>query len=287
MKLGLKAKTLDALDSVYLRVMARPDLPPYTLRCHVGPAIEYEQLPAEYIAYFKLLCEVRMSDAILDVGCGTGRFASQLLGRPNFFQGTYRGFDIDSRAVEWARAHVTSREANLRFDRVDLFNEHYNPAGTTRAEDFVFPYDDASFDFAFAMSVFTHLPTETTANYLRQIGRVLRPGARAIVSFVLLDENATHLVAPALERLYDGVLVANGLGPTGERGRVHALDGYATLTPDRPAIVTFYDERRVRKMIQAAGLDVEAIHYGSWSRVDGGPAFQDLIVLRRPSDRPA
>ena len=280
--IGLKAKSRDALDAVYLRAMARSDLPPYTLRCHVGPAIEYEQLPAEYIAYFKLLCGVGMSDTILDVGCGTGRFASQLLGRPNFFRGSYRGFDIDSRAIEWARTHVTNREADVRFERVDLFNEHYNPAGTTPPDDFVFPYDDAFFDFAFAMSVFTHLPPATSANYLCQIARVLKPGARAIVSFVLLDEDVTRLSAPAVERLYDGVLVANGLASGGDRGRVYRLEGYATLTPERSAIVTFYDERRVREMIRSAGLETEAVHYGSWSRVDGGPAFQDLVVLRRP-----
>ena len=123
MMFALKTRALDTLDSVYLKVMARPDLPPYTLRCHVGPAIEYEQLPAEYIAYFKLLAGLRMTDAILDVGCGTGRFASQLLGRPNFFRGTYRGFDIDTRAIAWARGHIESTEADLHFDRVDLFND--------------------------------------------------------------------------------------------------------------------------------------------------------------------
>jgi len=283
MMFALKTRALDTLDSVYLKVMARPDLPPYTLRCHVGPAIEYEQLPAEYIAYFKLLAGLRMTDAILDVGCGTGRFASQLLGRPNFFRGTYRGFDIDTRAIAWARAHIESTEADLHFDRVDLFNEHYNPQGTTRAEDFVFPYADESFDFAFAMSVFTHLPPATSANYLQQIARVLKRGSRAVVSFVLLDTDVSQLSEPALTRLYDGVLVANGLAAGEPRGRVYACDGYATLTPATPAIVTFYDEQRVREMVKDTALEIEAIHYGSWSRADGGPAFQDLVVLRRPT----
>ncbi len=283
MRPGIKARALDALDSLYLRAMSRRDLPPYTLRCHVGPAIEYEQLPAEYIAIFKLLCGLEMDEAILDIGCGTGRFASQLLGRPNFFRGTYRGFDIDARALAWARAHVTSPNADLRFDLVDLFNEHYNPTATTRAEDFRFPYDDASFDFSFAMSVFTHLPRATTDNYIHELGRVLRAGGRAVVSFVLLDAGVTQLTEPALSRLHDGVLVANGLAAGAQRGKVFDLGGYATMTPDTPAIVTFYDESDVRAMVKSAGMEVDDIRYGSWSRVDGGPAFQDLVVVSKPA----
>jgi SAM-dependent methyltransferase len=277
--LGLKPIVRDRLDAVYLRVMDRPDLPRYTLRCHVGPAEEYEALPAEYVTYFKLLCGLRMDERVLDIGCGTGRFALQLLGRPHFFHGRYHGFDVDARAIEWARANVPS--SRTEFVCVDLRNEHYNPNGADVADTFRFPYEDGSIDFAFAVSVFTHLPSAVTAHYLKELRRVLAPQGRALASFVLLDDACDALTEPALTRLYDGVLLANGLASDASAGRVFHMDGYATATPGNPMIVTFYDELRVRELAQTAGLEVRAVHHGSWSRIDGGPAFQDLIVLGR------
>jgi SAM-dependent methyltransferase len=284
MRYAFKAKARDALDAVYLRAMERDDLPPWTLRCHVGPAREYEQTPAEYIAYFKLLTGVQMHEAILDIACGTGRFAAQLIRRPHFFHGTYRGFDIDRRSVEWARANLRSGQADLRFDHVDLFNEHYNPHATALADEFRFPYDDCSFDFAFAMSLFTHLSPRVTANYLRQLRRVLRPGGRALLSFVLLDPGVEFLGEPAFTRLYNGVLVDNGLSSAHPAGKVFDLGGYATLTPETPAIVTFYGEADLRNLAKEAELEVDAVYPGTWRDADAGPAFQDLVVVHRSAD---
>jgi SAM-dependent methyltransferase len=131
--LGTRARLRDALDAVYLPIMRRDDLPPYSLRCHVGPVEEYERTPAEHIAYFKLLCGLQMDERVLDIGCGTGRFAIQLLERPNFFTGRYEGFDIDKRAVNWARRNISSRHPNARFTHVDLYNAHYHPVGSLRS----------------------------------------------------------------------------------------------------------------------------------------------------------
>ena len=47
MHLDLVRRGKDALDEVHRRWLNRTDLPPYTLRSHVGPAEEYEQIPAE------------------------------------------------------------------------------------------------------------------------------------------------------------------------------------------------------------------------------------------------
>jgi hypothetical protein len=34
-------------------------------------------------------------------------------------------------------------------------------------------------------------------------------------------------------------------------------------------------------MAEACGLSVRSVHHGSRSREDGGPAFQDLLLLTR------
>ncbi len=283
MPVGLRARVRDAIESVYLPLVGRRDLPPYSLRCHVGPLEEYETTPAEYIAYLKLLGRLSMDARVLDIGCGTGRFAAQLLARPHFFQGLYEGFDIDERAVRWATRQITSDHPNARFTHVDLYNSHYRPDGFTRPEEFVFPYPSDTFDLAFAVSVFTHLPSAVAEHYLHESARVLPRGGRALFSFLLLGGHADRLGPLATERLARGVLDRYGLAEAVPAGTLYHLDGFTTLTPSTPETVTLYEETVLEDLADRAGLRIEAIHPGSWAHEGGGPAFQDLVVLSRRS----
>src|SRR5262249_6440676 len=52
--------------------------------------------------------------------------------------------------------------------------------------EFVFPYADASFDFVFLTSVFTHMLPAEVAQYLREVRRVLRPAGRCPAAFFFL-----------------------------------------------------------------------------------------------------
>lgn len=281
--MGLRARARDALDAVYLPIMKRDDLPPYSLRGHVGPIAEYEKTPAEYITYFKLLAGLQMDERVLDIGCGTGRFAIQLVERPNFFTGRYEGFDIEKRAVDWATTHIAKQHTNTRFTHVDLYNKHYNPTGSLHPESFSFPYDGNEFDFVFAMSVFTHLPSPVCERYLQEIARVLAPGGRVVLSFVLLPEHVDQLEGVAIERLCIGVMEACGMAEPGPRGKMHHLDGYSTLTPAVPEKATFYEQPALEALVGKTSLSIDAIHPGSWNRERGGVAFQDLVVLSRAS----
>jgi SAM-dependent methyltransferase len=284
---GLRRQARDAVDHTYLRLARRTDLPPYSLRCHVGPAEEYERTPAEYVTYFKLLGGLTMDESVLDIGCGTGRFAAELLGRPNYFRGEYRGFDIDRRAIDWATGHVARRQPNVSFAHADIFNRHYNATGAVCPETFRFPYANDEFGFVFAVSVFTHLPADACGRYLSEIRRVMAPGGRSLLSFVLLDEASDRLDTLATRRLYDEVLVANGLQEASQPGVLHHLDGYSTLTPTIPEILTIYERSQVEKLVGEAGLSVEAVFPGTWANEDGGPAFQDLVLLvREPGGAP-
>ncbi|MFN8036722.1 MAG: class I SAM-dependent methyltransferase [Acidimicrobiia bacterium] len=282
--MDLRTRVKDAIDAAYLaRVMKRDDLPPFSLRGYVGPIAEFEKTPAEYITYFKLLAGLQMDQRVLDIGCGAGRFALQLLERPNFFTGRYEGFDIDQRAVDWATKHIANQHSNVRFTHVDLYNKHYNPTGTLRPETFSFPYADDAFDFAFAMSVFTHVPSDVCENYLREIGRVLAPGGRALLSFALLPERVDQLEGVAIPRVCVGIMEACGMAEPGPQGKMYHLDGYSTLTPAVPEKATFYEQPAVEAMIGRTGLSVDAIHPGAWNRETGGVAFQDLVVLSQPT----
>jgi hypothetical protein len=52
---------------------------------------------------------------------------------------------------------------------------HFLPSG--------FPYSDAGFAFVCLISVFTHILSDAVQNYVRETGRVLKPGAILLSAF--------------------------------------------------------------------------------------------------------
>jgi SAM-dependent methyltransferase len=96
-------------------------------------------------------------DAILEFGCGCGRmtrwWASDAPG-PQI-----RACDYNSELVGWC-------QANLAF-----------VSATTNSLEPPLPFPDASFDFVYAFSVFTHLSVELAQSWLAELRRVTKPGA--------------------------------------------------------------------------------------------------------------
>lgn len=94
---------------------------------------------------------------VLDVGCGTGEMAAQLMGRGY----EVWGLDLAEPMIRYAR----DRNASDRFEVGDI--EHI-------------PFADNTFDAAVCLGVIEYLDTDEQA--LREIWRVLKPGGRAVVS---------------------------------------------------------------------------------------------------------
>lgn len=111
-------------------------------------------------------CGLRPSSSVIDVGCGSGRLASQLSRYPRL---TYLGTDVVPALLDYARRRAG--RAEFRFEVVD------------RPQ---LPAADASADFVLFFSVFTHLLHEESYVYLAEARRVLRPGGRAVFSFLEL-----------------------------------------------------------------------------------------------------
>jgi SAM-dependent methyltransferase len=95
-------------------------------------------------------------ERVLDFGCGCGRVL-RFLPRIHHEVGRVFGTDIDSKAITWCRKH-------LDFARWDV-NGALPPLA----------YPSESFDFVFAISVFTHLDESFQNAWLPEIDRVLRP----------------------------------------------------------------------------------------------------------------
>jgi len=272
---GVKRKVIDWLDSFYLK-MSKKGLPPYSLRAYVGRPGDFERVPQEFIAYFKLLGGLKMDQTVLDIGCGPGRFASELIRVPHFFHGAYYGFDIHKRAINWANTNIAQCHKNCRFDLVDLKNTHYNPHGRLNAETFSFPYEKEKFDFIFAVSVFTHLLPKTTSNYLQQIHRVLKPDGTALLSFLILDGLQESLSSIAKKTLGDLIL------HLGSSDKWHHYEKYSVISPENPEAIIVYQEKAVIEMIEKSRLEVEEIYRGSWNQGEDYLSFQDVIIIRKP-----
>jgi SAM-dependent methyltransferase len=92
---------------------------------------------------------------ILDFGCGCGRLIRHL---PAHTGAELSGSDYNPALIEWCRD-------NLPFATFET---------NGLAPPLAFP--DASFDFIYARSVFTHLPEDLQHLWIRELHRVLAPG---------------------------------------------------------------------------------------------------------------
>lgn len=116
---------------------------------------------------YKALEEVNhQPGTIYEFGCGCGRVLVPL--RSLWPQATIAGSDIDKQALEWLRANLPGGGGQIRlFPNAD-------------APPTLLPPD--SQDFVYAISVFTHIP-ETLANaWMRELHRIMKPGAVLIAT---------------------------------------------------------------------------------------------------------
>ena len=188
-------------------------------------------------------------DALLDFGCGCGRVArhwSKLNGP------AIHGADTSRRAVRWC-------QRNLEFMRT----VRCGPAPPLE-------YGDAAFDFVYALSVVTHLPEEDGRAWLRELVRILKPGA--LLLFTVHGERFIHtLTAEDRDRFHRGEFV------TAERPAVLAgTNAFAAFHP--PGYVT-------EQLLPS--LDVELVEAVYEDPVGGGltpvPVQDNYLVRRRAS----
>ena len=227
-----------------------------------------KRVSRKFLRFFVERGSLKPNDRVLDVGCGTGRMASELseyLDR----EGRYEGFDIMPEAIESCRRNIGSKHPNFNFSLIDVSNKFYNPDGEEVASEMTFPWESNSFDFVFLRSVFTHLLPREMKNYLREIARVLRPDGTCLATFFLVND-------VSLEFMRAGKSLVNFKykGPH-----------YRLLDPNVPERAIAYDEKLIRNLYARIGLEiVEPIHYGSWrGNWDQWPV-QDVVVGTRKGD---
>jgi len=255
-----KAHTLDAIDGLFGRRDAM--VPPRAAR-FIGSG-EYTRIGDEFLGHFTTLCGLTADSRVLDVGCGQGRMAVPLT-RFLSGAGSYDGFDIVFKGIEWCRENISAHHPTFRFHHADIQNTEYNPGGKYAAAEYRFPFDDGTFDFVFLTSIFTHMRPVEVMQYLTEIGRVLKPGGRCLVTWFLLNPESRALVAARRSEL----------------PFLHTIDGCLVTNKDVPEEAIAHPQELVEAMYADASLSLESVRYGSWCGRAEFLSYQDICIASR------
>jgi len=176
---------------------------------------------------------------VLDLGCGCGRVIRHL----GFFEGAELvGTDYNPKLIEWC-------QANLAFGHFDI-NELDPPL----------KYADGSFDFIYALSVFTHLTERLQLLWMKELKRVIRPGG-----YLLVTLHGTfyfnRLTPFEQEQFQKGELVVKDAGSAGSN-----------------YCAAFHPESYVREKMTDGFEVLDHIPEGA-----RGNPWQDLYLLRKKS----
>lgn len=223
---------------------------------------DYEVVGKEFFRLFLDIGKLKPSEKVLDVGCGLGRMAMPLTGYLKD-GGSYEGFDIVTEGINWCQENISNKYPGFHFQVSDVYNKQYNPTGKYKPAEYKFLFDDASFDFIFLTSVFTHLLPLDMENYMREIKRVLRKNGRCFITYFLLNEESMQLLADGQSR---------------EDFR-HDFGIYRTVDTHIPEYCVAYKEEYIINLYQKYGLTIwPPVRYGLWCGRKDFTSYQDIIV---------
>ena len=252
-----KNAVLDSVDTVLGR--RDPMIPPRRM-IYIGSG-DFRSRGDEFLGYFRDLCGLGEDESVLDVGCGIGRMAIPLTSYLSP-RARYEGFDIVESGIRWCSERITPRYPNFRFQVADIYNKEYRPQGKCRGTEYVFPFADASFEFVFVTSVFTHMLPNEVGNYLREMRRVLKPTGRCLITWFLLNQQSEALIEAGKSSL----------------DLRHQREDTRVTNPQIPEEAIAYPEIHVQHMYRESGFTVDVINYGAWPGREQFVSYQDMVV---------
>ena len=139
---------------------------------------------------------IEPADDVLEIGCGVGRLTRVLAARA----ASVRALDVSQRMLDLATEH------NPSLQNVDwILGDGSTLSGI----------DAGSADACVSHVVFQHIPdANITLGYVREIGRVLKPGGWA--AFQISNDPNVHRGAGLLTRAKRSLRVAAGWAPRGQ-----------------------------------------------------------------------
>ena len=180
-------------------------------------------------------------DAVLDIGCGVGRLTRPLAARAR----RVAAIDVSSEML------AEARRLNAHLDAVEWL---HGDGESLR------PVPDASIDACISHVVFRHIPDPAiTLGYVRDMGRVLRPGG--IAAFEFSNDPEPHRRRGAVARM-----------------RLAAVAGRAPRgITDDAWLGSFVDLDDLRRAARDGGLELDCV---------AGEGTEYCAVLLRRTERP-
>lgn len=226
---------------------------------------DFKKTGEHYVDVLKELCGLMPDHRVLDIGCGIGRIAIPLT-KYLSAEGSYEGFDIVKKGIGWCKKNITASFPNFRFLHFDLRNDLYNKKTERPPKEFVFPFEDNSFDQVVLISVFTHMMPDDAEHYLKEIRRVLKPKGKCLVTnFILNPESRVYMKTNPGFR-FD-----------------HNFGNYSLMDKNVKEANIAFEEEFMISLINGSSLIVENTLYGYWSgrqRIDSFD-FQDIMILSK------
>ena len=217
--------------------------------------------------------EGRANCSILDVGCGAGLLgiaSEPFLGA----QGRYQGLDVSTSSIEYCRSHYPP--GHYHFHHLNVDNAVY-ASGQSKARK-PWPLESDSCDLMTALSVWTHLEEQDAIFYFEEIGRVLKPGSSAMITFFVLDDlyrqNLDGAGQPRPAHVQDSRWAF-------ERPAYDSEDWYYANWATVPEEAIGVNAAAIEALCSASGLVLESHYPGNW-KADTGLFYQDILIFRKP-----
>ncbi len=206
------------------------------------------------------------SSVVLDIGSGCGRIAI-----PFTFlidSGEYFGVDVWPEGISWCKEKISSIYPNFKFFLQETANNYYyEDRDASKVNQFNLEFcNDSSVDFAFAISLFTHLTKGDCASYLREIGRVMKPTGTAFITCFIIDKYFRNYVQA-----------------TGNHTAVKEEEPGCYYAYSGQDFFGGYSLEKWEEMLSSAGLEVISREAGSWARKPGARPFQDTFIIGKRS----
>lgn len=186
-----------------------------------------------------VLLSLNSNSVVLDIGCGSGGYAIYLAKRLGC---RVDGLDVNPHAIASATqiGAASALDDLVRFEQCDLSKP--------------FRFADATFNAAFANDVLCHVPDRP--HLLKELFRVLRPGARLLFSDALIVGG----VVSHLELATRSSVGLYFFSPPGENERLLASAGFTLLSvsdtsEQAAAIAKRWHNARERQQEQLIGLE--------------------------------
>lgn len=279
-----KKKELEIIDEKYLNIDRRNILRTNNIqyipksRHRKGGKTSYAEW-AHVIGIFQTLMYQNLKNKeanhILDIGCGTGlvAIASQHLVKND---GLYLGLDVIKENITFCEKQYKDLK-ELEFQHFEVNNEMYakNQSNTLKSWD----VDDNSIDMVTALSVWTHLNERDASFYFQEVDRVLKNGARAIITFFYLDK----LYRESLEIRENKKGRYHPLNQLEWVFDTHAYQSKSWFYPKHlniPENAIGLTEKGLEKLLINSRLKLVNYFPGNWKEKPG-VYFQDVLIFEK------